>query len=74
MDRVCLYSGTDQALRNPRLLHSLQRVVDPAVVAGVRWRRSPQPENHRAVMIGSQLQKLLQAAHTLVGNQTPLPR
>lgn len=36
-------------------------------------RRGPtQPEDHRAVVVGGQPQKLLQAAHTLVGNQVLL--
>lgn len=60
---------THQALRNPRFLHSLQCIIDPAVVAGVLRRGSPEPENHRAVVIGSQPQKLLQATHTLIGYQ-----
>lgn len=65
---LCTY----QALRDPRSLHSLQGIIDPAVVAGVVRRGSPQPENHCAVVVGSQPQKLLQAAHTLVGNQVLL--
>lgn len=63
-----------QALRNSRSLHSLQCIIDPAVVAGVLRRGSSQPENHCAVMVGSQLQKLLQAAYTLVSNQVLLMR
>lgn len=51
------------------MLHSLQCIINPAVIAGVLHRRSAEPENHCAVMIGGQLQKLLQVTHTLVGDQ-----
>lgn len=44
------------------------------MVVGVTWRGPPQPEDHRAVVVGGQLQKLLQAAHTLVGDQVLLMR
>lgn len=42
------------------------------MVVGVIRRGPPQPEDHRAVVVGGQLQKLLQAAHTLVGDQVLL--
>lgn len=35
-------------------------------------RGPPQPEHHRAVVVGGQVQKLLQAAHALVGDQVLL--
>lgn len=55
-----------------RSLHGLQGVVDPTVVVGVIRRGPLQPEDHRAVVVGGQVQKLLQAAHTLVGDQVLL--
>lgn len=53
--------------------NGLQGVIDPAVVAGVLRQWSPQPEHHCAVMEGGKFKKLLQAAHTLVGNHVLLP-
>lgn len=70
--RETLCSCTYKVLRDPRLLHSQQCIINPTMVARVVWRRSPEPENNRNVMIGSQLQQLLQAAHTLIGNQVLL--
>lgn len=67
------FPHTHQALRDPGPLHGLQGVVDPAVVAGVVRGGSLQPEDHRAVVVGGQLQELLQAAHALVGDQLLLP-
>ena len=62
-----------QVLGHPRPPYGLQSVIDPAVVAGVLGRGSPQGEHHGGVVWGGQPQQLLQAADALVGCLPQLP-
>ena len=64
---------THQAQGHVGRADRLQRVVDPAVVAGVAGGGPSQAEDHSAVAGRGQCQQLLQAADALVGHLPLLP-